>query len=346
MFALISNLDALDLIIGVMSLLIGLGGYALAINFYLRRPLKKGVTCTLSKPILVNVPSEEVKGIAQEHFATIFRGNEIGQFSVIYATIRNVGHEPVHENEIERPISFVFPEGTRVVDSEIIDRSVGVEEVPVEEQGGGHPCTKWRFRSLSHEEYFTLQFLIEGRLKAMPIVSARIPGMQLRTIHEVPSAPVSRRMVLLGMVSGATIGTIFVAVGGGLGILRTSRIVDELESRVVRRIGVWPFAGEPGEGVQIAATTAEGEQLRLNVSSGSRKTDEGTWEYTYLIDNVGRETARFVRWEAAGINRQAISPASRLVVVMHSMAPPRTVSTKIEWGRNRYTNVETVVPGE
>lgn len=167
-----------------------LGGAASVIGVML--PFRKlelyRLTCSFTPPVAIGLSGDSIKGTARGKLSFQYDGKDVGAVTVIQAKIQNSGKQVLKEADIENPITFNFHEFS-VLASEVIDHAENV--VPIADGIEG-ACSRWKFKSLNPNEYFIIEFLINGTRQEIPDVSCRI--LNLRGIEiEAPSWNVQGR---------------------------------------------------------------------------------------------------------------------------------------------------------
>jgi hypothetical protein len=161
--------------VGILGIVLSIVSLAAAI-YDLRTRRVRRLTCEFATPALVDFLPEVIRGTAREKLIANFGEQQLTELSVIQATIRNDGTEPILFADIEEPISFEFPSGVRLLASESVEQSPRIKVIS-DQSPGSEPALDWRFQSLNPGEQFTLQFILEGSLREQPKVSARIIGI-------------------------------------------------------------------------------------------------------------------------------------------------------------------------
>ena len=131
-------------------------------------------------------------------------------------------------SEIKRPISFDFPSNVGLVRSTATPSSDEIELIEVKPEGSRAPVVRWKFESLQPGEYFKVQFVAKGELKALPEVSARILGCSMKvakkdrsvsqslgtsTLRGGVSAPSFSPLRLVRATVGVLAGAMLVVIG-------------------------------------------------------------------------------------------------------------------------------------
>ena len=160
-------------------------GFLIGLFFHLRSRRVSVLECSFAPLTKIDLQPSVIEGRAKEKLQATFAGRRLNALSVLRATLKNSGTETLTKDQIEKPVSFSFAEDVNVLDVDLVDCSSSVRAIP----GSDAPVLDWRFASLNRGEYFTLQFILEGHVQALPAVSGRIIGSKIRIqTTELPGA--------------------------------------------------------------------------------------------------------------------------------------------------------------
>jgi hypothetical protein len=313
----------LDVIISAVSVLVGVLALVAAYIFYKRSKTIRQLTCTLRDPVGIKFDLDLIKGKAKENLNILFGDKKVDKLSVFLADFRNTGTAPILEEHIEKRFTFTFPDNIDVIDKDTIDKSPGVE-VLRQEKGS---TTEWYFRSLTSNEHFTIQFLLDGVLGSLPGVDYRLPDVRVRVDKPVQSPLLTRRSAIATFVSTVVAATTAAGLVVGAAVY-------------VRSVRIWPFGSLLTEVTEVVRH----EGIFLQASSRVLQRSQSLWEYTYVLTNNGTMPVKEVTWNEARIRVMAIPPGDTVASAFTASTPPKNVDSIIRYGSGQTNTVIATVP--